>query len=131
MGLLVKEQRLKDCISSKANIVTPPPYVFFIVWPILYLIIGFVYYQYLQKYSIKSRFSIFMILAFIILNLWNVIFRNYCLPTASLIYIIAITLVYFYIVYQLIKLNIKYSYTMIALLVWMSFASYLTYMSKP
>ncbi len=131
MGLLVKNQRLENCISPKANTVTPPPYVFFIVWPILYLIIGFVYYQYLQKYSITSQFSIFMIITFIALNLWNVIFRNYCFPTASLIYIIAITLVYFYIVYKLMKLNIKYAYTMIALLVWMTFASYLTYISKP
>ncbi len=131
MGLLVKNQRLENCISPKANTVTPPPYVFFIVWPILYLIIGFVYYQYLQKYSITSQFSIFMIITFIALNLWNVIFRNYCFPTASLIYIIAITLVYFYIVYKLMKLNIKYAYTMIALLLWMTFASYLTYISKP
>ncbi len=131
MGLLVKNQRLENCISPKANTVTPPPYVFFIVWPILYLIIGFVYYQYLLKYSITSQFSIFMIITFIALNLWNVIFRNYCFPTASLIYIIAITLVYFYIVYKLMKLNIKYAYTMIALLVWMTFASYLTYISKP
>ena len=131
MGLLVKKQKLENCISPKANSFTPPPYVFFIVWPILYLIIGFVYYQYLQKYSIKSSFSIFMIITFILLNLWNVIFRNYCLPTASLIYIIAITLIYYYIVYKLIKLNVKYAYTMIALLLWMTFASYLTYMSKP
>jgi benzodiazapine receptor len=131
MGLLVKNQRLENCISPKANAVTPPPYVFFIIWPILYLIIGFVYYQYLQKYSIRSNFSIFMIITFIALNMWNVIFRNYCLPTASLIYIIAITLIYYYIVYKLIKLNVKYAYTMIALLVWMTFASYLTYMSKP
>ncbi len=72
-----------------------------------------------------------MIITFIALNLWNVIFRNYCFPTASLIYIIAITLVYFYIVYKLMKLNIKYAYTMIALLLWMTFASYLTYISKP
>ncbi len=131
MGLLVKKQRLENCISAKADSVTPPPYVFFIVWPILYLIIGFVYYQYLQKYSIKSSFSIFMIITFIALNMWNVIFRNYCLPYASLIYIVMITLIYYYIVYKLMKLNIKYAYTMIALLLWMTFASYLTYLSKP
>lgn len=132
MGLLVRKPRLENCISPKATSSTslvPPPYVFFIVWPILYLIIGFVYYQYLQKYSIKSSFSLFMIFTFIILNLWSVIFRNYCLPTASLIYIVLVTLVYFYIVYKLMKLNIKYAYLMIALLVWMTFASYLTYMS--
>lgn len=131
MGLLVKKQRLENCISSKTNSfitsVTPPAYVFFIVWPILYLIIGFVYYQYLQKYSITSRFSLFMIFTFIMLNLWNVIFRNYCLPTTSLIYIVLVTLVYFYIVYKLFKLKVKYAYLMIALLLWMSFASYLTY----
>ena len=129
MGLLVKNQRLENCISPKANSITPPPYVFFIVWPILYLIIGFVYYQYLQKYSITSPFSLFMIFTFIMLNLWNVIFRNYCLPTASFIYIVLVTLVYYFIVYKLMKLNIKYAYLMIALLAWMTFASYLTYMS--
>ncbi len=129
MGLFVKKQKLENCISPKAYSVTPPPYVFFIVWPILYLIIGFVYYQYLQKYSITSPFSLFMIFTFIMLNLWNIIFRNYCLPTASLIYIILITLVYFFIVYKLIKLKIKYAYLMIALLAWMTYATFLTYIS--
>ncbi len=131
MGLLVRKSRLENCISPKVTGLTPLPYVFFIVWPILYLIIGFVYYQYLQKYSITSPFSLFMIFTFIILNLWNIIFRNYCLPTASLIYIVLVTFVYFYIVYKLMKLNIKYAYAMIALLVWMMYASYLTYMSQP
>jgi benzodiazapine receptor len=131
MGLLVKNQRLENCISPKADSFTPPPYVFFIVWPILYLIIGFVYYQYLLKHSIKSTFSIFMIIAFILLNLWNVIFRNYCLPNESFIYIVMITLVYYTIVYKLMKMNVKYSYLMIALLVWMTFASFLTYKSLP
>ena len=131
MGLLVRKPRLENCGSIKVKSITPPPYVFFIVWPILYLIIGFVYYQYLQKYSITSPFSLFMIFTFIMLNLWSVIFRNYCLPTASLIYIVLVTLVYFYIVYKLMKLNIKYAYLMIALLVWMTFASYLTYVSQP
>ncbi len=66
MGLLVKNQKLENCISPNADAFTPPPYVFFIVWPILYLIIGFVYYQYLLKHSIKSGFSIFMIVVFIL-----------------------------------------------------------------
>ena len=127
MNLFVKNQRLENCGSQKDNKYTPPPYVFSIAWTTLYLIIGFVYYQYLKKYSIKSSFSIFMIIAFLALNLWNVIFRSYCLPRESLIYIIIITLVYFYIVYNLMKLNVKYWYLMIALLLWMSFASFLTY----
>jgi benzodiazapine receptor len=131
MGLLVKNQRLENCISLNADSFTPPPYVFFIVWPILYLIIGFVYYQYLLKHSIKSTFSIFMIIAFIVLNLWNVIFRNYCLPNASFIYIVMITLVYYTIVYQLMKMNVKYAYLMIALVLWMTFASFLTYKALP
>ncbi len=131
MGLLVKNQKLENCISPNADAFTPPPYVFFIVWPILYLIIGFVYCQYLLKHSIKSKFSIFMIIVFILLNLWNVIFRNYCLPNASFIYIVMITLVYYYILYKLIKMNVKYAYLMIALVVWMTFASFLTYKSLP
>ncbi len=129
MGLFVRKPRLENCGSIKAESITPPPYLFFIIWPILYLIIGFVYYQYLQKYSIKSLFSLFMIFTFIMLNLWNVIFRNYCLPNASLIYIVLVTLTYYFIVYKLIKLKIKYAYLMFALLGWMMFASYLTYMS--
>ncbi len=129
MNLFVKEQKLKDCISPKADAYTPPPYVFFIVWPILYLIIGFVYYQYLLKHSIRSSFSIFMIVAFLALNLWNVIFRNYCAPMASLLYIFIITLVYYFITYKLIKMNVKYALLMMALVVWMTFATFLTYMA--
>jgi benzodiazapine receptor len=132
MNLFVKKQKLENCISPNSDIETslvPPPYVFFIVWPILYLIIGFVYYQYALKYSIQSSFSIFMIIIFILLNVWNVIFRNYCLPLASLMYIFFITIVYYYIVYKLIKMKVKYASLMIALLLWMTFATFLTYMS--
>lgn len=129
MNLFVKKQKLDNCGSLNENAFVPPPYVFFIVWPLLYLIIGFVYYQYLQKYSLTSSFSIFMIITFIALNLWNVIFRNYCFPKTSLLYIIIITLIYFYIVYKLIKLKVAYSYLMVALLLWMTFASFLTYTS--
>ncbi len=128
MNLFVKREKLDNCGSI--NEMTPPPYVFFIVWPILYLIIGYVYYQYLKKYSINSPFSIFMIVTFILLNLWNVVFRNYCSPKISLISILLITILYYYIVYQLIKLNIKYSYLMIALLVWMMYATILVYFSN-
>jgi translocator protein len=131
MNLFVKQQKLKNCISPKADEFTPPPYIFFIVWSILYLIIGFVYYQYLLKHSITSSFSLLMIFAFIVLNIWNVIFRNYCLPTASLLYIILITFIYYYIVYKLMKMNVKYSYLMVALVVWMTYASFLTYKALP
>ncbi len=124
-----RPQRLINCGSQDVNKYTPPPYVFSIAWTTLYLIIGFVYYQYIKNNSIKSPFSIFMIITFIGLNLWNVIFRNYCLPELSLIYIIIITLIYYYIVYKLIKLKIKYAYLMILLLIWMTFASFLTYKS--
>ncbi len=69
-----------------------------------------------------------MIAAFIALNLWNVIFRNVCLPLSSFIYIILITLVYYVMTYQLMKMKVKYAYLMIALVAWLTFASWLTYL---
>ncbi len=128
MNLFVKNTKSACGNVDKMMDWTPPPYVFFIVWPILYLIIGFVYYQFLQNHSITSKYSLFMIAAFIALNLWNVIFRNVCLPLPSFIYIILITLVYYIMTYQLMKMKVKYAYLMIALVAWLTFASWLTYL---
>ena len=129
MSLLVQNQVNKTC-GVRPDF-TPPPYVFYTVWPILYLIIGFVFYQFLKKHSLTSRFSIFMILAFLLLNMWYVIYGNICSPTNAFIAIILVTLLYYYITYQLYKMNTTYWYLMIALLVWMTFASFLTYKSIP
>ncbi len=132
MGLLVRRPQTTNACGKRPSI-TPPPYVFFTVWPILYLLMGIVYYQYLKKSSlaISSPFSLFLIGSFILLNMWYVIFGNVCAPVMGFIAIFFVALLAYYVVYQLWKKKVPYWYLLIALLAWMTFATYLTYLSVP
>ncbi len=135
MGLLVRRPNEGSGSNScgRRPSITPPPYVFFTVWPILYLLMGIVYYQYLKKseMAVSSPFSLFLIASFIILNLWYVIFGNVCAPMAGFVAIFLIALLAYYVVYQLWRKKVPYWYLLIALLAWMTFATYLTYLSLP
>jgi translocator protein len=133
MGLLVRRPQRGANACGKRPEITPPPYVFFTVWPILYLLMGIVYYQYLKKsgVAVSSPFSLFLIASFIVLNLWYTIFGNLCAPIWGFIAIFLVTLLAYYIVYQLWKKKVPYWYLLIALLAWMTFATYLTYLSVP
>jgi tryptophan-rich sensory protein len=132
MGLLVRRPKITNACGKRPSI-TPPPYVFFIVWPILYFLMGIVYYQYLKKsgLAVSSPFSLFLIGFFILLNMWYVIFGNVCAPVMGFVSIFLIALLAYYVVYQLWKKKVPYWYLLIALLAWMTFATYLTYLSVP
>lgn len=132
MSLLVKDN--VDRVCGVRSSLTPPPYVFGIVWPVLYLIIGYTYYQYLNgvgNRGIWSRGSIFMMVSFVVLNLWYVLFGNYCDPAHSFVSLFLITLLYIVITYMLWKAKVVMWYLMILLLAWLSFATLLTYQTIP
>lgn len=108
--------------SVNRSPLTPPGYVFPIVWFFLYLIISYSYGQ-----SIGT--SLFIIWTIhIILNLcWSPLFFHYNLSLASLIVIGVMILTLIYILFNYYGNNNTLFYLNIIYLFWLLFAFYLNY----
>lgn len=110
----------------------PPSYVFGIVWPILYLLIGISYY-----YVLKDKNYIYYVIPLIGLGFnfsYTPIFfgsKKYDSKKIYLSFIIVILTLIFGILtlieFYYIEKNKYYSYLLIPYILWLSFASILSY----
>ena len=101
----------------------PPAWVFGVVWPILYLLLGFAW--------IKSKeFSILYFILITLLNSWLIVYG--CQKNKKLaIYIILLSILTLF--YILVSVNISIKYYLIPLIIWLFFAFLLSlfeYQSK-
>jgi tryptophan-rich sensory protein len=120
----------KNNIPSVKSPVNPPKWLFGVVWPILYLLLGYSSYLiYQSKFSNKNKIFTLYIIHIILLSIWFPLFVNYYnkyLSFYSLIFILLYA-VYLFIEYK--KINVIASYCLIPYILWLCFASYLTYYS--
>ena len=94
----------------------PPSYVFGIIWPILYLLLGVAWLK-------SKEFSLWYLLLSLILCLWLIVYsckNNKHLALAIILISIGLVLVCYTVSKQISKL------LLIPLLVWLSFASLLS-----
>ena len=104
---------------------SPPSYLFPIVWNILYLLIGISYYIY-RKNNNDNLLTIKLYYIQLILNyLWSIIFFTIKLRTLAVIWIIvlAITIIYLMIIFY--KEERTSFYLLIPYILWVLFATYL------
>ena len=104
---------------------SPPSYLFPIVWSILYLLIGISYYIY-RKNNNDNPLTIKLYYIQLILNyLWSIIFFTLKLRTLAVIWIIvlAITIIYLMIIFY--KEERTSFYLFIPYILWVLFATYL------
>jgi len=117
--------KLYEYNKLKKSLLTPPSYIFGIVWPILYLMIGLSIIFYLSSKE-KSILGILLFILQLLLNLsWSPIFfkfKNYKL--SFIIILLLIIIVYFNII-EFGRTNLLSSYLLIPYLIWILFASYL------
>ena len=107
---------------------TPPSWVFGVVWPLLYTSIG-VYYILMILYTSCSRFECTPLIIFtaqMILNfLWPPTFFNYKKPKIAFIILLFMVGLTISTLYYSFKINESYTYILIPYTLWISFASYL------
>jgi len=112
--------------KTKKSPLSPPSWIFPIVWPLLYISIiisGFIYIK--KGGKVSSNGFIYYIIAWILNLSWSPLFFTLMMPGASFIVIllmilfICLTIRDFYIISPLS------SYILLPYLIWVSFASYL------
>lgn len=118
----------KTDIPKPNTSLNPPSWLFGVVWPILYLLLGYsAYLIYRSNSSIKYRIFAAYILHIFLLSLWYPMYVNYQNKEKSFLGIL------FLLVSAIILSTIYYTinkvaaYCLIPYILWLSFASYLTY----
>ncbi len=106
----------QELIKSDLN---PPGYVFGIVWPILYLLMGITAWRTFE--IIKNLFY-----AQLFLNaIWSWLFFSFHLPLISLIDIWLLIYININIVYKVLKMDKLAGLLYVPYILWLLFASYL------
>ena len=104
---------------------SPPSYLFPIVWSILYLLIGTSYYIY-RKNNNDDSLTIRLYYIQLILNyLWSIIFFTLKLRTLAVIWIIVLVITIIYLMIRFYKEEITSFYLFIPYILWVLFATYL------
>ena len=103
-------------IKSDLN---PPGYVFGIVWPILYLLMGITAWKTFE--IIKNLFYVQLFLNAI----WSWLFFSFHLPLISLIDIWLLIYININIVYKVLKMDKLAGLLYVPYILWLLFASYL------
>ena len=97
----------------------PPGYVFGIVWPILYLLMGITAWR--TFYTIKNLFYIQLFFNAI----WSWLFFSFHLPVISLIDIWLLIFINIKILFMILKQDKLAAFLYTPYIVWLLFASYL------
>jgi len=111
--------------NLKKSPLSPPSYVFGIVWPILYAMMFVALFLVLRKVSITSK-AVLLFAGQLFLNLiWSPIFFQYKLYSVALLDIFLLIIVLGLTIISFYKINPISAYLLVPYLLWLSFASYL------
>jgi benzodiazapine receptor len=126
--LFINKNNIPSSVKSPIN---PPKWLFGVVWPILYLLLGYSsYIIYNSKALNKNKIFMLYIIHIILLSIWFPVFVNYYNKKLSLASLIFILLYAIYLYFEYNKINVIASYCLIPYILWLCFASYLTYYSN-
>lgn len=112
--------------------ITPPSIVFPIVWNILFLLIAFSLYLawiYSKNKQEKKKVALIFGINFILNILWSALFFELKLLQLAFLEIIIFWLSILAMIFITRKINKKSSWLLIPYLIWVAFASILTYLA--
>jgi translocator protein len=115
--------------SVRPNI-TPPNFVFPIVWTTLYILIGISIYFVFNSQSKLRKTAIFLFVTNLILNvLWSLFFFKLESPLFSFFILILIWISILALLFFTFKFEKKSFYLLIPYFIWISFAGVLNYLA--
>ena len=118
----------EDWYESVKPSITPPNYIFPIVWNILFFLIALSLYIAWTKTKNKKPLLIAFGLNLILNLLWSVIFFGLKQPILSFIELILLWLSIIFLIKTTSKINKTSSYLLIPYLLWVSFAGVLNFL---
>ncbi len=119
-----------DWYESVKPSITPPGYVFPIVWTILFILISISFYFVLisKKGKLRNRAIIFFIINIILNGLWSYLFFELHNPVFAFFELVLLWVSILFMIYFSFKLNKISSYLLVPYLLWVSFAGILNYL---
>lgn len=127
IGLSTKPDMNPWYIELNKSSLTPPGYIFSIVWPLLYISLAIFGYNLNKAKNFKSTSGLYIIYWIqMLLNWsWSYIFFKLKMTFIALALLASIVLINFVIIFRLIKLHNKNWYIIIPYFLWTCFALYL------
>ena len=123
-GYFVSRKKIPK-VKSKFN---PPSWLFMVVWPILYLLLGISsYLVWISKNISKNTYIILYLIHLVLLLVWWPYFVYYPNRIFSTITLIGLDLYAIILVFLFYGVNKTASYLLIPYIAWLSFASFLCY----
>lgn len=114
--------------SIQQSILTPPSWVFMIVWTILYVLMGIAsYLVFSSQKHFTSAFVAYMIQLFFNF-FWSIIFFNLHLYLFAFIWLIILWIFILITIILFYRISKLAGYLMIPYLLWVTFAGYLNFM---
>ena len=120
-----------DWYESIKPEITPPGYVFGIVWNILFFLIAIsIYISFTEGNKKQRQITLLLFGINLLLNfLWSVIFFGMQNPVFGFYELIILGISIISLIYYNYKINKFSSYLLIPYLIWVCFAGYLNYLS--
>lgn len=123
---LISMGGFKEFNSLTKPFLTPPGFIFPIVWTILYALMGISSYLIYNENEINSSCCLKIYAINLFVNfLWSPIFFGLNLRLFALVWIIILDIVIVYMIICFYKVNKKAAYLQIPYLIWSLFATYL------
>lgn len=123
IGLIINNDSYDIIIKP---VLSPPDWLFPVVWTILYVLMGISSYLIYRDDGIASEaFGVYKLQLFVNL-MWSIIFFVFKFYLVSFVWILILDALVIYMIIKFYKINKMASYLQIPYLLWILFASYLT-----
>lgn len=127
---LITKNSMNTYETLKKSLLTPPDIVFPIVWTILYVLMGFAAYRiYMNNKAGKNDHEgyFYYLIQLLINFLWAIVFFNLRLYGISFVLIVILLVLIIITTIKFFKVDKLAGALMIPYILWVSFASYLTF----
>lgn len=126
LGLITKADISSWYQTLNRSQLTPPGYVFSIVWTLLYAVLAYTAWIISINYTKKYKKLIFLFSLQMLMNwAWTPIFFTFHLLYLSAAWIIILTIINIILIYEAKNINKKVTYALVPYVIWLLFASYL------